>query len=78
MLIAMTSIATFPLTVCQSIARLYRYAVLDSLRIVKVHGFRELLRQRGWRFVAGIVAYYLVRDTLLYVVLPLVVAGRLH
>lgn len=65
-------------TLLTSPVRLYRYAILDSLRIVKTHGFRELLRQRGWRFVAGIVAYYLVRDTLLYVVLPLAVAGGLH
>lgn len=58
--------------------RLFRFAIIDSLRIVKAHGFRELLRQRGWRFVAAVIAYYLVRDTLLYVVLPLVVAGELH
>ena len=57
--------------------RLYRYAVLDSVRIVKAGGFRALLRQRGWRFVAGIAAYYLVRDTLIYLVLPLCVARGL-
>lgn len=58
-------------------ARFYRYAVIDSLRIVKRHGLRELLRQRGWRFVAGVVAYYLVRDTLLYIVVPLCLARGL-
>ena len=36
-----------------------------------------LLRQRGWRFVAGVIAYYLVRDTLLYVVVPLCIARGL-
>jgi hypothetical protein len=59
-------------------ARLYRYAILDTLRIVKAGGLRELLRQRGWRFVAVVVACYLVRDTLLYAVLPLVVARGIH
>ena len=54
--------------------RLYRYAVIESLLIVKRHGLRELFRQRGWRFVAAVVAYYLLRDTLLYIVLPLCVA----
>lgn len=57
-----------------TVVQLYRFAVLDSIRIARTAGLRELLRQRGWRFVCGVVAYYLVRDTLLYVVLPLAVA----
>lgn len=60
--------------ILSSPVRLYRYAVLDSLRIVKAGGLRELLRQRGWRFALGVIGYYLVRDTLLYVALPLAVA----
>jgi hypothetical protein len=63
----MTALLTSPI-------RLYRYAVIDSLLIAKRRGLRELLRQRGWKFVAGIAAYYVVRDTLLYVVLPLCIA----
>jgi hypothetical protein len=57
--------------------RLFRHAIIDSLRIVKRHGLRELLRQRGWKFIAAIVAYYLVRDSLLYIVVPLLVARGL-
>ena len=63
----MTTLLTAPI-------RLYRYAILDSLRIVRRHGLRALLRRRGWKFVASIAAYYLVRDTLLYVVVPLCLA----
>jgi hypothetical protein len=66
----MTSVLTSPV-------RIYRYAVIDSLRIVKRQGFRELLRQRGWKFVGGIAAYYLVRDSLLYIVVPLCLARGL-
>jgi hypothetical protein len=57
--------------------RLYRFAVIDSLLIVKQHGIRELLRRRGWKFVAGVCGYYLVRDTLLYIVLPVCLARGL-
>lgn len=57
--------------------RLYRYVVVDSLLIVRRHGWRELLRQRGWKFFAGVLAYYLVRDTVLYLVVPLLVARGL-
>ena len=63
----MTNLLTSPI-------RLYRYAVLDSLSIVRRDGLRELFRQRGWRFVAGIFGYYLVRDTLIYVVIPIFIA----
>ena len=58
------------MTTILSLPRLYRYAVIDSLLIVKRRGLRELLRQRGWKFIAAVIAYYLVRDTLLYIVLP--------
>jgi hypothetical protein len=58
-------------------ARFFRYAIFDSLLIVRRHGFRELLRQRGWKFVAAVAVYYLVRDTLLYIVVPLLTARGL-
>jgi hypothetical protein len=38
-------------------------------------GWRGLVRRRGWTFVVVVIAYYLVRDLLLYVVLPLGVAA---
>ena len=60
-----------PSRALQHVWRLYRYAVIVSVLIVRREGWRELLRQRGWRFFAAIVAYYLVRDILLYIVLPL-------
>ena len=34
-------------------------------------GWRLTLRRRGWKVLLGVVAFYLVRDLLLYVVLPL-------
>ena len=63
--------------ILSSPVRLYRYAVIDSLRIVKRRGLRELLRRRGWKFIAAVIAYYLVRDSLLYIVVPLLVARGL-
>jgi hypothetical protein len=54
--------------------RCFRYAVIDSLFIAKRSGLRELLRQRGWKFIAAVIAYYLVRDSLLYIVIPLVLS----
>lgn len=38
-------------------------------------GWRGLLRKRGWKLVAVFVAFYLVRDVLLYILIPLGVAA---
>lgn len=57
--------------------RLYKYYVFDSVIIIKQHGFRELIRRRGKKFLLIIVGYYLVRDSLLYVVIPFLVARGL-
>ena len=42
-------------------------------------GWKGLLKRRGWGFVAIVVLVYLVRDLVLYVLVPLaVVAGLRH
>jgi hypothetical protein len=42
-------------------------------------GWKGLLRKRGWRLVLAFVVFYLVRDLILYVLIPLaVVAGLLR
>jgi hypothetical protein len=38
-------------------------------------GWKGLLRRRGWKLVALVIAYYLVRDTVLYVLIPLALAA---
>lgn len=61
-------------TTLMSPVRLYRYVVIDSLRIARRAGVRGLLRERGWKFAAAVLAYYIVRDTLIYVIVPLCIA----
>jgi hypothetical protein len=57
--------------------RYYKHYIIDSAVILKRHGFRELLRRRGWKFLLLITGYYLVRDSMLYIVIPLCVARGL-
>ena len=40
-------------------------------------GWKGLLRRRGWRLVLIVVAVYLVRDVVLYVLVPLAIAAGL-
>jgi hypothetical protein len=54
--------------------RLYTYYFIDSLALLRSKGLKELIRQRGVRFLVIIVAYYLVRDALVYIVVPFCIA----
>ena len=56
---------------------LYKYYIIDSIIIVKEEGFKSLLRKRGWKVFAAIAGYYAVRDTILYIIIPLLVAKGL-
>ena len=56
------------------IYRFYKYMIFDSLIIIKQYGFKELIKKRGLKFVLAVLAYYMVRDTLLYIVLPMIIA----
>jgi hypothetical protein len=38
-------------------------------------GWGGLFRKRGWKLVAVFVVYYLVRDVVLYILIPLGVAA---
>jgi len=54
--------------------RLYKYYIIDSILIVKREGFKALLKKRGWKVFAVVIGYYTVRDTMLYIILPFLVA----
>lgn len=59
------------------IITLYKYYIIDSILVVKQFGFKELLRRRGKKFFYAIIGYYLVRDTVLYLIIPYAVARGL-
>jgi len=56
------------------IIRMYKYYIIDSILIVKREGFKALLKKRGWKVFAFVIGYYTVRDTLLYIIIPFVIA----
>lgn len=57
--------------------KLYKYYVIDSLIIIKNFGFKELIKRRGWKFLLVIVSYYAVRDTIVYIILPYLLASEI-
>ena len=56
---------------------LYKYYIIDSVFIIRNRGFKELLRTRGLKFILVVIAYYLVRDSLIYLVIPFLAASGL-
>ena len=42
-------------------------------KIVREEGFKSLFRKYGWKLVAAIFVYYLVRDVTLYILLPMLI-----
>lgn len=54
--------------------RFYKYYIIDSILIVKREGFKALLKKRGWKVFAVVIGYYTIRDTIVYIVLPLLIA----
>ncbi len=46
----------------------------DGFRIVRKNGIRELVRQKGKKVIFAIIAYYLIRDSILYLIIPYCIA----
>jgi hypothetical protein len=45
--------------------------------LLKEKGPREFLKQKGWKIVAAVFLFYLIRDSLLYLILPYLAARGL-
>jgi hypothetical protein len=54
--------------------KFYRYYIIDSIIIVKDHGLKELFKRRGWKFLLIIISYYAVRDSVIYIIIPYLIA----
>ncbi len=59
------------------LVRFYKYYIIDSILIVKREGFKALLKKRGWKVFAVVIGYYTIRDTLVYIVIPYLVAKNI-
>lgn len=54
--------------------RFYKYYIIDSILIVKREGFKALIKKKGWKVFAVVIGYYTVRDAILYIIVPFVIA----
>ncbi len=49
--------------------------VADAIVEIKTNGSRAFLKKKGPWFVGGIILFYLIRDTLLYVAIPFLIVN---
>lgn len=56
------------------IVKFYKYYIIDSILIAKREGFKSLIKKRGWKVFAAVIAYYTIRDTILYILIPFLIA----
>ena len=51
-------------------ARLTPKFINEWLEIRREGGFKLLLKKKGWYVILAIVTYYLIRDSILYILIP--------
>lgn len=56
------------------IINFYRYYIYESVMIVKDRGFKALIKERGYKVFFAIFMYYLIRDTIVYILIPFLIA----
>jgi hypothetical protein len=42
--------------------------------LLRERGIKGFVREKGWKVVVAIFAYYLARDTTLYIIIPFLIA----
>lgn len=57
--------------------RLVPKFIREYVKIWRAEGFKELIKQKGWKVFAIIFFYYLIRDSTLYILIPYLIAKGL-
>ncbi|HEX9654942.1 MAG TPA: hypothetical protein VGA99_14635 [bacterium] len=60
------------------IARMFKPRLIQEWTAIwKEKGCRGLIREKGWKIVAAVFMFYLIRDSLIYLILPYLAARGL-
>ena len=46
-------------------------------QVLKEQGFKGLVKKYGWKLVVAVFIYYLIRDSILYILIPYLIAKGL-
>lgn len=61
--------------------KLSHFLVPEKIRqwrtLLHEKGFKAMLREVGWKVIAAVIVFYLIRDTFLYIIIPFLIARGL-
>lgn len=61
-----------------ALAKIFKPQVIQEWTTAwKEKGFRGLVKEKGWKIVAAVFLFYLIRDSLIYLILPYLAARGL-
>jgi len=44
--------------------------IVEWTKMIKEDGIKSFIKQKGWKVVAAIFVFYLIRDSILYIIIP--------
>jgi hypothetical protein len=48
--------------------------IQEWTKLLRAKGFKGFVREKGWKVMAAILVFYLVRDTVVYLLIPFLIA----
>jgi hypothetical protein len=49
----------------------------EWIQHIKRDGFKDFIKKKGWKIVAAIFVFYLIRDSILYIILPYLIINNI-
>ena len=47
--------------------------IAEWLDIRREGGVKLLIKKKGWQVIVGLIVFYLIRDTILYIIIPFLI-----
>jgi len=47
--------------------------ILEWVKLLREEGFKVFVKKRGWKVLGTIVIFYLIRDSILYILIPFLI-----
>ncbi len=48
--------------------------IQEWVSLLRTHGIKGFVREKGWKILFAVFLFYLVRDTVLYIIIPILIA----
>ena len=49
----------------------------DWISLIRTEGLKAFIKQKGWKVLIALILFYLVRDTILYIIIPYLAISKI-